>query len=111
MPEQSSPILFYNPRMYNLQQLASRAQANELAGVLSVYGIGSGVKDTYIPDFLLSETPSAVVDGVKYEWLHFRFNNGAEGINVGLILDMLKRQPNRAYVFSILQRDIASQAQ
>jgi hypothetical protein len=95
---------------YNLQQLASRAQASDLASLLADYGIGGGVKEVYIPEFLLSETPHAELDGVSYEWLHFRFNNGAEGINVGLILDMLKRQPNRLYVLSIIQRDIAAQA-
>jgi len=95
---------------FNMQQLASRDQAAQLALLLDTYNIGEGVKEIYIPEFLLSQTPEETVAGVRYEWLHFRFNNNAEGINVGLILDMMKRNTNRAYVLSILQRDIAAQS-
>lgn len=95
---------------YNMQQLASRDQAAQLSILLDTYNIGEGVKEIYIPEFLMSQTPEEVVNGVRYEWLHFRFNNGAEGINVGLILDMMRRNSNRAYVLSILQRDIAAQS-
>ena len=27
-------------------------------------------------------------------WLHFRFSNGFEGMNVGLVIDLFKRYPN-----------------
>jgi len=40
-------------------------------------------------------------------WLHFRFNNGRCGVNVGLILDKLARYGgNYTYVFSSLTNDL-----
>lgn len=40
-------------------------------------------------------------------WLHFRFVNGASGVNVGLILDKIARYGgNTMYVFSSLNADL-----
>lgn len=49
--------------------------------------------------------PNDSVNG-KY-WLHFRFNNGRSGLNVGLIMDKLVRYGNNyTYVFSSLANDL-----
>jgi hypothetical protein len=112
--------------MFNLAQLASYEQARELAGRLSSGPIvvGGGVKPgtdeghlsniappgIYRPQWTegpWSQEPFYEADGVKMYFLHFRFNNGAEGMNVGLILDKFKRYPNSPlYVMS----EIAAEA-
>jgi len=41
--------------------------------------------------------------GSQKFWLHFRFANGRAGVNVGLILDLLRRYGNNEwYVFYVL---------
>ncbi|MDQ6706173.1 MAG: hypothetical protein M3Z85_09410 [Acidobacteriota bacterium] len=93
---------------FNRTQLATWQQARDLAQKLSAGPIvvGNGVKPEnknqqlsgiYIPDwqggpanfqqphFTDKET------GEDFFFLHFRFRNGAEGMNVGLILDTMKR--------------------
>ena len=53
--------------------------------------------------------PNAIgPDGAKLLFLHFRFQNGKEGLNVGLILDKFRRYPHsQEYVLG----EIAKEAQ
>ena len=47
-------------------------------------------------------------NGKKYYFLHFRFKNGAAGMNVGLIIDRFKRYPTSpAYVLESLAAEAA----
>jgi hypothetical protein len=99
------------PYTFNRNQLATWEEARECATRLSTGPIvvGNGVKPEspnpaasgiYIPQWFGGPSafpePSAVDEatGKKYHFCHFRFNNGAEGMNVGLILDMFRRYPN-----------------
>jgi hypothetical protein len=105
---------------FNIAQLATWEQARELAARLSAGPIvvGGGVKPEnanpavsgiYRPDWLPG--PAAFPEphyfdpqsGLKYYFLHFRFQNGAEGMNAGLILDKFRRYPSSPlYVMSVL---------
>ncbi len=95
---------------FNMAQLATWAEARELAKVLSAGPIvvGGGVqaesKDNsssgiYLPDWnggpdgFLEPAHTDDRTGTEYFFLHFRFKNGAEGMNVGLIHDKMKRYP------------------
>lgn len=122
---------------FNLAQLCSYEDARKVATYLNTYGIGRGVKpgddehgDTlitnpnfpwlpptvalpgiYVPSWLAGpggfEVPHSEVDGKKLYWLHFRFHNGREGHNVGLIVDKFNRFPgNAAYVLNYLALEI-----
>lgn len=97
--------------MFNLAQLATYDEARELAAKMSVGpiivggGVRPGTDETpsmkpgiYRP--VWSEQPWSQEPhyedpktGKKYYFLHFRFNNGAEGMNVGLCLDKFTRFP------------------
>jgi hypothetical protein len=95
---------------YNLAQLATLDQARECARKLSSGPIvvGAGVKPEtndrltsgiYRP--LWEQQPFSQEPywknpetGAEYFFLHFRFLNGAEGMNAGLIMDKFKRYPN-----------------
>jgi len=96
---------------FNIAQLATWEQAREYANKLSAGPIvvGGGVKPEtsntassgiYTPEWLPG--PGAFpephffddVSGKKYYNLHFRFRNGAEGMNVGLIVDKFRRYPS-----------------
>src|SRR5260370_35141637 len=49
--------------------------------------------------------------GKKYCFLHYRFRNGAEGMNVGLIMDKFSRYPmSPAYVMGALAAEAQSMA-
>ena len=113
---------------FNIAQLATWEQARECAAKLSAgpIAVGGGVlpetsnaatSGIYIPEWLPG--PAAFpephffdeVTGKKYYFLHFRFRNGAEGMNVGLILDKFKRYPNSPYyVMSVLAAEASSLA-
>ena len=114
--------------LFNIAQLASWEQAREYAAKLSVGPIvvGGGV---------MPETADPTTSGIYTElWLggpgnfpeahyydertgthyypfHFRFRNGAAGMNVGLIIDKFKRFPNSPlYVFGTLAAEANAMA-
>jgi hypothetical protein len=74
--------------MYN--QLATYQEAQEIAKQLG--SIGGGVVDTYIPEYA---GPFAPPENGGAKFLHFRFANGAEGFNVGLIRAFMQYSPLR----------------
>jgi len=114
--------------LFNLAQLASWDQARDLAVKLSVGPIvvGGGV----LPETGDPETSGIYTEywlggpgnfpephyfdemtGTHYYPLHFRFRNGAAGMNVGLIIDKFKRFPNSPlYVFGNLAAEANSMA-
>lgn len=114
-----------NTVSFNLAQLASWDQARELVKKLNEKGIGSGVcPESVDPDTSgiytelwlggpgnFPEPHYVDSSGVNYYPLHLRFNNGAAGVNVGLVLDKLKRFPNSPlYVFGNLAAEVNSMA-
>lgn len=74
--------------MYN--QLATPEEAAEIAKALG--GIGGGVTDTYVPEY---GGPFVPPENGTAKFLHFRFANGAEGFNVGLIRAFMQYSPLR----------------
>ena len=74
--------------MYN--QLATYQEAQEIAKQL--VSIGGGVAATYIPEY---EGPFSPPENGPSKFLHFRFANGAEGFNVGLIRAFMQYSPTR----------------
>jgi hypothetical protein len=111
---------------FNIAQLATWEQAREMATKLGAGPIvvGGGVKPEtanaatsgiYRPDWLPG--PGAFPEphffdqqtGLKYYFLHYRFKNGVEGMNVGLIMDKFKRYPfSPLYVLSVLAAEADS---
>ena len=109
-----------NQVLFNTNQLATWEQARDYANRLSAGPIvvGAGVKpETGDPDTSGIYLPSWVggpggfaepnftdpLTGAKYFFLHYRFRNGAHGMNVGLIMDKFRPYPNSpAYVMSAL---------
>jgi hypothetical protein len=117
---------------FNLAQLATWEDARECAHRLTVgpIAVGWGVlpetndaktSGIYVPDWLGGPTGFPAphynddATGKKYLFLHFRFRNGAQGMNVGLIMDKFRRYPNSpAYVLEALGREaeqLASEGQ
>lgn len=113
--------------LFNTNQLATWEQAREMASKLSAGPIlvGAGVKPEssdpetsgiYLPSW--SSGPGGFPEpnytdqaGVKYFFLHYRFRNGAQGMNVGLILDKFRRYPmSPLYVMSVLASEADSMA-
>jgi hypothetical protein len=113
-----------NPWGFNPAQLATWDQARDLAQHIDAFRqktgalMGGGVaKETtnvdtsgiYVPDWQGGPEGFPVPNDTsvgKY-WLHFRFNNGASGVNVGLILDKIARfGGNEAYVFMAIANDL-----
>lgn len=96
---------------FNREQLATWEEARETALVLSQGPIvvGGGVKNEslldqdksgiYLPFWVGGpggfEQPNFTdpSTGKKYFFLHYRFNNGMEGMNVGLIRSKFSRYP------------------
>ena len=74
--------------MYN--QLATYDEAAAIAKQLTA--VGGGVVDTYIP---LYEGPYVPPENGPSKFLHFRFANGADGFNVGLIRAFMQYSPMR----------------
>jgi len=115
-----------NHVLFNTNQLATWEQAREYANILSAGPIvvGNGVKPEtndpatsgiYLPAWEGGPAGFAQPNytdpqtGTKYFFLHFRFRNGAEGMNVGLIIDKFRRYPNSpAYVMSALAAEADS---
>ncbi len=93
---------------FNVAQLATWEQARDIAAKLSqgFFVVGNGVapegqnpntSGIYVPVWLTEtgfQAPQHVdANGNQYLYLHFRFNNGAEGMNVGLVREQFKRYP------------------
>jgi hypothetical protein len=109
---------------FNMAQLSTWDQARQYANILTAGPIvvGEGVRPEtgdqatsgiYIPDWIAGPggfaEPSYVdpVSGLNYFFLHYRFRNGATGMNVGLIMDKFSRFPmSPAYVLT----ELASEA-
>jgi hypothetical protein len=91
---------------FNPAQLATWGEARDLAHRIEAFRQTSGVK---MGGGVVSETTNADTSGIYVPhweggsqkfWLHFRFANGRAGVNVGLILDLLRRYGNNEwYVF------------
>ena len=58
--------------------------------VLQLGSAGSGVREIYIPEY---EGPYSVPELGNSKFYHLRFNNGADGFNVGLIRTLMKQCP------------------
>ena len=117
-----------NHVLFNTNQLATWEQARECANKLSggPIVVGAGVKPEtsnpatsgiYLPEWVGGPGGFAEPNytdpqtGVTYLFLHFRFRNGAEGMNVGLILDKFRRYPNSPmYVMGALAAEANSMA-
>jgi hypothetical protein len=125
VPETGAPVKTASTTWtFNPNQLATWDDARALAAQIETFRIttgvpmGGGVKPEtadantsglYVPSWVGGPggfpEPNDV-ENLKY-WLHFRFQNGASGINVGLILDKLVRYGgNTMYVFSSLANDL-----
>lgn len=117
-----------NKVLFNTNQLATLEQAREYAVKLGAGPIvvGGGVlpetsdpaiSGIYLPSWSGGpagfEEPNYTdpVTGAKYFFLHYRFHNGAAGMNVGLIMDKFRRYPNSPfYVMSALAAEADSMA-
>jgi len=109
-----------NTVLFNTNQLATWEQARNVALKLGAGPVivGGGVKPEtndpassgiYLPTWSAGpggfQEPNYTdpVTGEKFYFLHYRFNNGAQGMNVGLIIDKFRRYPNSPmYVMSVL---------
>lgn len=75
----------------NPAQLSTLTEALELKNILG--NIGKGVSEIYVPQYGGPfAPPQDLSTGRKF--YHFRFNNGADGINVGLVRETLEKDPN-----------------
>jgi hypothetical protein len=110
--------------LFNRAQLATWDEARHLALTLSsgALVVGGGVRPetqdartsgVYVPTWLGGPAgfgePAERDEktGREYFWIHFRFLNGAEGVNAGLILDRLRRYPTASlYVLSALAAEV-----
>lgn len=117
-----------NQVLFNTAQLATWEDARQYANILSAgpIVIGGGVKPEtsdpntsgiYLPDWIGGPGGFAEPNftdpqtGRKYFFLHYRFRNGAEGMNVGLIMDLFRRYPmSPAYVLNTLSAEANSMA-
>jgi len=115
-----------NTWLFNTNQLATWDQARDYANKLSAGPIvvGAGVKPEtgdpktsgiYLPDWVggpggfAEPNYTDPLTGAKYFYLHYRFHNGAQDMNVGLIMDKFRRYPNSpAYVMRALAEEAAS---
>jgi hypothetical protein len=123
-----STVSDINQVPFNMTQLATWEDARQYANILSAGPIvvGEGVNpetsdpDTsgiYIPNWVggpggFAEPNYVDPTGKKYFFLHYRFRNTAEGMNVGLIIDKFSRYPmSPAYVMSALAAEAQSMVQ
>ena len=105
---------------FNRQQLCTIEQARELVPQLAQYGMNvlpenadphkSGI---YLPDWVGGPLSFPIPhEGEDLKWFHLRFDNGAEGVNAGLVLDRLSRYPmSPGYVFRSLKTEVDAIAQ
>lgn len=75
----------------NPAQLSTLSEALELKNILG--NIGKGVSEIYIPQYSGPFGPPQELS-TNRKFYHFKFNNGAEGLNVGLIRETLEKDPN-----------------
>lgn len=121
--------------LFNVNQLATYDEARAMRTYLGT--IGGGVLDgddekgvqfvanpsmpwlpptqqipgIYVPSWEGGPGGFAVPHDGDKRFLHFRFKNGASGMNVGLIIDKFRRYPNSpAYVLGEIAREAASMA-
>ncbi len=104
----------HNPEKFNIKQLSTWEDAIATAKKLNT--IGGGVSDShgiYIPswisDPLFAEQPNFYDDktGKAYFFIHYRFKNGKEGVNAGLVQDLFRRYAMAPwYVIIRLKADI-----
>jgi hypothetical protein len=73
----------------NPNQLSTLEEAKAIAA--KVGAIGGGVDDIYVPEV----GPFALSANGPAKFHHFRFKNGAEGFNVGLIRMFMQLFPSR----------------
>jgi hypothetical protein len=73
----------------NPNQLSTMAETKAIAVQLG--SAGGGVRDTYIPEYAGPWAAPEIGDSKFY---HYRFANGAEGYNVGLIRTLMKQCPS-----------------
>jgi hypothetical protein len=117
-----------NHVLFNTNQLATWEQARDYANKLTAGPIvvGGGVKPEtadpaasgiYLPNWVggpggfAEPNYTDPLTGAKYFFLHYRFRNGAEGMNVGLIMDKFRRYPNSpAYVMMALAAEADAMA-
>lgn len=78
---------------FNPAQLSTLAEAQQLKAEIG--GLGGGVTEIYVPTWMPGPGafPEPRIDEARF--YHFRFANGAEGINVGLVRETKKRYPTR----------------
>lgn len=74
----------------NPAQLSTLSEALELSELLC--DIGKGVSEIYVPAYGGPFAPPEE-SSTNRKFYHFRFNNGAEGINVGLVRETLEKDP------------------
>jgi hypothetical protein len=74
----------------NPNQLATLDEAKAIAAKLG--SIGGGVADIYIPEYF---GPFAAPEQGDRKFYHFKFKNGADGFNVGLIRTTMQYSPSR----------------
>jgi hypothetical protein len=72
----------------NPNQFTTFDEASQIAAQLS--SIGGGVQEVYEAEMQL--TNAAIGDSKFY---HFRFHNGTDGVNAGLVREMMKTNPSR----------------
>lgn len=112
--------------LFNNAQLATWEEARQLVAEITEFGksfgqIGGGIKaenknpktsGIYIPEWEGGPLSFPVPSGENSEgeptfWLHLRFVNGREGVNVGLVLDRLRRYPfSHGYVLRALAQEV-----
>ncbi len=103
---------------FNINQLATYGQARELAAKLGTF-VGGGVlpetddpktSGIYRPEWIagvdINQEPRMRAYGRVYWSLHFRFKNGFQGMNVGLVREKFKSFPNSPqYVLDQLSQE------
>lgn len=116
--------------LFNQAQFSTFEDARALVAEMQAFGqnfghqIGEGVRPEstdnsksgiydlskdFLPGPAGFEPPHSTNEkGEPTYWLHLRFQNGREGVNVGLVLDRLKRYPySHGYVFASLAQEVA----
>ena len=119
--------------LFNEKQLATYEEARALRELLNHYGVGGGIAPgddsagvqmvsnpnfpwlpplplskpgIFIPPWEGGPTGFAVPSSGEAKFLHFRFANGAEGMNIGLCREKFKSFPlAAAYVFNTLNQE------
>lgn len=74
----------------NPNQLSTMEEAKKIAALLGT--IGGGVADIYIPEYL---GPFSAPENGEAKFYHFKFRNGADGFNVGLVRSTMTFFPSR----------------